>query len=1066
MMNENLKKVYWQKWLLTLLAILMFNIGSFAQESRSISGKVTDSGGGSIPGVSVSVKGQTVGTITDGDGRYTLKVPSNAKTLVFSFVGLKTSQVTIGTSNVVDISLQEDARLIEETVVVAYGTQKKRDVIGSVSRIGGENLTRMSVSSFDQALQGMAPGLQVTANSGTPGAPVQVKIRGVSSITSSTEPLWIVDGIPVKSDPVGASFEGEINQSPMSMINPSDIESVEVLKDAAATAIYGSRASNGVILVTTKSGKKGKGSLDVEFKSGVSNFTKSDIGLANSEEYFKIMDIAKTNTPGIGGTYDPQSDIIRPLLPGWKTPITRAQAEATNTNWYDQLTRQGSFNEMNLSSSKGFDKGSMYVSLNYRDDKGNMKFSDLQRYTGRINLNYSASKNLDLGFRLMVSNTKNNRLKSQEGKGNSGGWQQMMLYSLPWMPVYEATDPSGYWNPATGANALAGIDPANALSTMNSFRTIGNATFELRLPFVEGLSIKGEAGFDVLNNRDLSWQSKAMREEGNDIAKERKRDDYSTTYNIYGNYNRTFKEHSLTVVAGHERQSNNAHEMRVEGKNLLGQYKEVGTPTTPLVYSSNWGWESYFMAYFGRINYKFKDRYLFGASSRYDGSSKFSSDTRWGLFSSLSAGWIISDEAFFNKEIFNLLKLRGSFGQTGNQNIPANTNVTTYAIKTGTGTYQSLSSAYINSIGNTSVSWEVSNNYDLGVDFGLFNNRINGSVAYFLKDVNKLLLAVPLPASAGIIGGNSLFDNIGDMQSKGLEFNISAAVLNKNQFKWDVTLNYTHNTNKVVNLTPQADKSGSGVLVGNALTKSGLALGTYFMAESAGIEPQKGIPMIYEIDQTVYKASGNTVKTGKIIPATMVNLLGNRMLFEGKTGLPKFYGGIQNTFSYKNFDLGIYVSFSGGNYIYNAHKNQVNNPSYGIVQVYNELLYDRWQKPGDIAGNPQLMWNSVLPYDSNGNPVATPAKYFSASESKYLEKGDYVRLKNLVFGYNLPQSILNRLKINGARIYFSGTNLLTFTKFTGWDPELPLDGNIGGVNFTSSSMPQSKAYSLGLNLKF
>ena len=1064
-MIVNLKKMYWRNWLMAFSAMLMISIGSSAQESRSISGKVTDSSGASIPGVSVSVKGQTVGTITDGEGRYTLKIPSNAKTLVFSFVGLKSSQITIGASNTADIVMVEDATQLEETVVVAYGTQKKRDVIGAVSRIGGENLSRLSVSSFDQALQGLAPGLQVTANTGTPGAPVQIKIRGVSSITSSTEPLWIVDGIPVKSDPVGATFEGEINQSPMSMINPSDIESVEILKDAAATAIYGSRASNGVILVTTKSGKKGKGSLDVEIKSGISNFTKSDIGMTNSSEYFKIMDIAKANTPGIGGTYDPQSDIVQPLLPGWKTPITRAQAMATNTNWYDELTRQGSFNEMNFSSSKGFDKGSMYVSLNYRDDKGDMKFSDLKRYTGRINLNYSASKNLDLGFRLMVSNTQNNRLKSQEGKGNSGGWQQMMLYSLPWMPVHESTDPSGYWNPATGANALAGIDPANALSTMNSFRTIGNGTFELRLPFVEGLSIKGDAGFDVVNNRDLSWQSKVMREEGNDIAKERKRDDYSVTYNVYGNYSKTIKNHSLTVVAGHERQRNSAHEMRVEGKNLLGQYHEVGTPTTPLVYSSNWGWESYFMAYFGRVNYKFKDRYLFGASTRYDGSSKFSSNTRWGLFSSLSAGWIISDEAFFKSSVINLLKLRGSYGQTGNQNIPANTNITTYAIKTGTGTYQTLPSAYINSIGNANVSWEVTNNYDLGVDFGLFSNRINGSVTYFMKDVNKLLLAVPLPASAGITGGNSLFDNIGDMRNQGVEFNISASVINKNKFKWDVTLNYTYNTNKVINLTPQADKSGSGILVGNALTRSGMALGTYYMAESAGIDPQKGIPMIYEIDQKVYKASGNTVRTGKIIPATTVNMLGNRMLFEGKTGLPKYYGGIQNTFTYKNFDLGIYINFSGGNYIYNAHRNS-NNPSYGIVQVYKEILYDRWQKPGDIASNPQLMWNSVLPYDSNGNPVTTPAKYFNASESRYLEKGDYIRLKNVVFGYNLPQSILNRLKISGARIYFSGTNLLTKTKFKGWDPELPLDGNIGGVNFTSSSMPQAKAFSMGLNLKF
>ena len=1050
-------------WLLFVMLIMCFNANA---QSIAVTGSVTDSKGEPLTGVTAVVKGSTTGTITDMDGKFSLpKVPANG-TLVFSFVGMQSLEIAVKGKTVINVSLKEDAIQIEETVVVAYGTQKKRDVIGSVSRIGGENLSRMSVSSFDQTLQGMAPGLQVTANSGTPGAPVQVKIRGVSSITSSTEPLWIVDGIPIKSDPVGSTFEGEINQSSMSMINPSDIESVEVLKDAAATAIYGSRASNGVILVTTKSGKKGKSSIDVEFKTGVSDFTKTSIGLANSDEYFKIMDIAKTNTPGIGGTYDPQSDIIQPLLPGWKTPITRAQAMATNTNWFDQLTRQGSFNEMNFSSSKGFDKGSMFVSLNYRDDKGNLKFSNLQRYTGRINLNYSASKILDLGFRMMVSSTKNNRLKSQEGKGSSGGWQQMMTYSLPWMPVYEATDPSGYWNPATGANALAGIDPANALSTMNSFRTIGNATFELRIPFVEGLSVKGEAGFDVLNNRDLSWQSKVMREEGNDIAKERKRDDYSMTYNIYGNYNKTFKDHSLTVVAGHERQSNSAHEMRVEGKNLLGQYKEVGTPTTPLVYSSNFGWESYFMAYFGRVNYKFKNRYLFGASTRYDGSSKFASDTRWGLFSSLSAGWILSDESFFKSDKINLLKIRGSFGQTGNQNIPANTNVTTYAIKTGTGTYQSLASAYINSIGNANVSWEVSNNYDLGVDFGLFGNRINGSAAYFLKDVNKLLLAVPLPASAGITGGNSLFDNIGDMRSEGFEFNVTAAAFNKDKFKWDITLNYTYNKNKVVTLTPQADKSGSGILVGNALTKSGLALGTYYMAESAGIDPQKGIPMIYEIDQTVYKASGNTVPTGKLIPATTVNLLGNRMLLDGKTGLPKWYGGVQNTFTYKNFDLGVYVSFSGGNYIYNAHKNNANNPSYGIVEVYNDLLYDRWQKPGDIANNPQLMWNAVLPYDSNGNPVSTPAKYFNASESKYLEKGDYVRLKNVVFGYNVPQSILNRLKISGARIYFSGTNLITFTKFGGWDPELPLDGNIGGVNFTSSSMPQTKAYTFGLNLKF
>ncbi len=1037
------------------------------QQQSSISGTVTDVNNLPLPGVTVIVKGTAQGTVTNASGVYTLSnIPANSS-LVFSFVGMRTQEIEIGNRTTIDVVLVEETIGIEEVIAIGYGTQKKRDIIGSISTITSDDLTKAaSAGSFDAAMQGLAPGLMVSSESGIPGAPVQIKIRGVSSISSGTDPLWIVDGIPIVSESMGRSFDGESSQNVLSLINPSDIESIQVLKDAAATSIYGSRGSNGVILVTTKSGKKGVMTVNVDLKSGVSNWANRDIGLATGAEYIEIMDKAYANSR-ISGLYDPQTSLNQ--LDGVMGTITRAEALATNTDWGDVISRTGSFVEANVSATQGTDKGNSYMSLRYRKDNSILKYSDLEVFSANANLNYELLEVLNINYRGLVSFSNNDRVKSAQGRGGAGGWSQVNAYSLPWMKVFDDTDTgmNGFWNPLSGANALAGISPINSESNLQTLNVLQGLNGTLKI--TEGLTLKGEFGANLVYDKGLSYRGESVRIDGA-MAREEKNQRTVLNYNSYLNYDRNFgDDHWLNIVTGVENTRSHVHYTYLESQSLIGSFREVGRPESVRgrSYLDN---ESYLRGFFGRANYKFRDKYIIGTSIRRDGISKFTPDNRWATFVSGSAGWIISDEDFFNSDLINLLKLRGSFGQTGNTNIPSGITSDNYSVRTSS--TLGIPSTELISIGNSDIKWETTSTLDVGFDFGLLNNRINGSLAYYKQTVEDMLLAVALPYSAGISGGNIVWQNIGDMENQGIEFNVNAAVIN-NAFKWNTGLNFSTNKNKILALDPDSDANNVGITQAEpfedriiTIFKKGLPLGNWYMAESAGVDPERGIPMIYEVQ---VNEDGTTSHTGNIIPGTTANLEANRMILDGKTSLPKVTGGFNNQFAYKNFDLSMNFSFAFGHYIYNRLLQSTLTPNRGVRALSNKLLTEAWQNPGDNAKWPQVVMNVQHFYDNAGNPSTAPVTYGTEEKyisSMFLEKGDYLKLNNLNFGYTLPTLVASRIKMQSLRVSLNVTNLLTLTSFSGYNPEVPIEQSSAASFVSYNSMPQARTYSLGLNINF
>jgi len=1064
---------------LLFLFFLLLHIQSQAQQ-LTITGTVKDAKSTPtlLPGVSILIEGTTQGTITDFEGNFTIKVPDANATLVFSFIGYKSQTITLSGKSQIEVFLEEETKNIDEVLVIGYGTKKKSDIIGSVSSVSGDEATKISSSSFVQSLQGRATGVQITTTSGVPGANVNVNIRGVHSINTSSDPLWIVDGMPIYSGGGLETSRGTTGQNPLSMINPNDIESISFLKDASATAIYGSRGSNGVIIITTKSGKKG-GTLNIDYSTGVSSLTKTphDVGYANSKEWFQIMDLAMENSsPGV--VFQPS--LVLNLRETF-SKLSRDQAMLVQTDWFDQIIRTGKYQDVNLSSTKALDNANLFTSINYRDEQSVYKSNDFKRLTGRINLDFEPIKNLKTGFKLNVMYTKNDRIKTAgsgspgNGGGGVGGFGVANRGGLPWFPIYDPNNPTGYWSPAAGANLLANIDRSLFKDAVEQFRSLGGISFDYRFPFLSGLSLRYEGSFDYIQNNSESWVSKYLTYDATSYAYSKAVNYLSYNNNLYTTFSKTFGSHWLNVVAGTESSRKSATTRDLSGKNLIGGFQELGTPATFLDMYSGLGSEEYMMSYFGRADYKFKDRYLIGMSIRADGSSKFASKYKWHPFTAYSLGWIASNEPFMqNIESISLLKLRGSYGQTGNSNVPGGLFVTGFSNDNGN-RYGYLDlvpgGTRVTNIGNPFLTWETTSSYDAGIDFGLFKNKVSGSVAYYQQNVDGLILSYQLPPSTGT-NDNNFWDNVGAIRNYGFEISINTINIDKREssFRWTTDINFSSLDNRVVKLDPDAERTGAGLLSGNYISMKNERVRTWFIPEYAGVDPEKGVEMIYEVDYANYIKTYETVKTGRVIPATLDNMAKNRFIHTDKTPTPRFFGGINNTIEYKGFELSVIVSFSGGNYVYDYNRQRASFPHNGQTVLLREILDNHWENPGDVAEYPQPMWNSTYP-GKDWDPTAkeglgdwrtTSSGNYSPETrmySRFLYKGDYIRVKNIQFGYNLPQAFTSKLKINGIRLYVSATNLFTFTDYPGFDPET----NTGLID--AVPLPSLKTISFGASIK-
>ena len=1014
---------------------------------QTVTGLVTDENGGGLPGVSVLVKGTQRGTNTDQDGKYSVEVPDGSAVLVFSYVGYNPQEVLVGNRSSVNVSLKPDLKSLEEVVVVGYGLQKRRDVVGSIAKVTGEELNKLPTTSVAEALQGMASGLLIQNNSGHPGSGPSINIRGQGSINLGSSPLWIVDGVPIQTGSLDLTMNGVKPVSPLAMINPNDIESIEVLKDAAATAIYGNRGSNGVIIVTTKSAKSNKTGITLNYDRGLSRlpFKQDDI-FVDSKTWWSLTDQGFANA-GNSSVFDPDR-IIRSQFLDDRPTISREEALATNTDHLAALTQKSGYPQVGLTANKGFETGGVMFTMNYRDEKGLIRNNNLQRLTTRFNFNFSPIKSVNIGISTNFVYLKNKGVQSGNGKG-FGGWDNWFA-AMPWYKIYDETSQTGYWGANSGFNPIAFSDEKLIRNDVDQYRTISNAFLQWDTP-LKGLRLRSEAGVDLLINNSSYWRSIFLDANAPFIneAAERSITKHVFNYNTYLNYDRTFGSHNVSLTTGAEAVRQSSYTRQVEGTQIFSNYPELRNPLQITDGDGYRGGEQYLLGFFGRANYKFNDRYILNVSVRRDGHSVLSQANRWATFAAVGAGWIISDESFLQTPWLTHLKLRGSIGTTGNTGLSAEMTQINSGLRSNRyGGGYLPGATTLGPIGDVDLKWETTLNTDIGFDFGIFNNRISGSVAYYVKKVSDLILRGNVPVSVGFTN-NQVWENVGDLKNWGWEYSINSVNVNKNGFRWSTDLNLSFNDNRIIKLNQF--EQGKGAEGSQTIRKEGEKINTWYLAHSVGVDPEKGIVMIEQRDTEKWNNEFVTVPTGTLIPGNASNSAANRMIAHGKSELPTFFGGITNSFAYKGFDLNVLVVYAGGNYLFN---NFLYNTSRmeGIYNIPQYMVGRYWEKPGDVAEFPQLLYGTTYKYDNDGNPSAAGTRFATHQIDQFLEKANYARLRNLQIGYTLPNPLLTKVKLQNVRIYVSGTNLLTITKFKGIDPE------------TNADLPLPKMVNLGISL--
>ncbi len=981
------------------LAILFWQ-SSFAQ-NREITGKVLDVDNTPLPGVSIKLKGSMVGTVTGTDGSFRLNVPSSATTLVLTHVGYNDMEVPIG-DGPLNITLKAGDKALSEVIVVGYGTKLKRDVTSSIAKVSGKEFQNLPLPSFESALQGRTAGVYINTGSGKLGQALNIRVRGISSISANQQPFIVIDGVPVVTQALGSYTEPD---NPLATLNPDDIESIEVLKDAASSAIYGARASNGVILVTTKSGKVGRTKVNFSTFKGWSSPTKKQDFL-NAAQYKQLFTAAAEHSDF--GQLDPAAEFEA------ETGTTDWNSD-NDTKWSDEAFQDNAgVSQYSLSLNGGDARTKFLISGSWNDQKGVVLGNELDRANGRINLDHTLNNRIKLGINLSLAKSRNYRVPSDNAFTNP-----VQLNAIP--PLHPLRGPDGKYNPNTlYYNNL--IETEGSTNVNTTYRSISNLYGEVTI--TPKLIFRSQLGLDWINLHEEQYLGRQTLDgaptgqgyDGSTISA------IITTTNTF-NYNNTFGEdHNLEALAGMEYQTGTTKASNVTGRAFPSNKFTKIASAAIIEGGSSTETEFAFVSYFARANYKFKDRYLLGGSFRVDGSSRFGKDNRYGTFPAVSAGWIITEENFLsNSKLFSFLKLRGSYGRTGNAEIGNFSSLSLYSASA----YADIAGLVAAQIGVPELSWEQTDQMDVGLDFGILDNRITGEIDYFTKKTNDLLLNVPVPA---INGYTTITKNIGSLQNKGWEFVVNANILT-GDLRWSISANistYKNEITKLVSPVPPGQRTLGRLAVGQPF-------GQFYGRMYAGVDPDNGDAIYYQADGTKSNDYGAAPDT----------ILGDPN--------PAYYGGFNNHFSYKGFDLDVQCQFVQGNDIYNiAGFFQSVNGDYFDNHTTDQMSY--WQKPGDITMVPQPRL-----YSGNG----------AGKSSRWIQDGSYFRIKSINLGYNIPRKILTRLKLDNARIYVAGTNLLTVTDYKGYDPEVNATyaGNLNlGHDFYTP--PLARTISVGINFGF
>ena len=1027
------------KWICSLLLALSMQF-VFAQE-KTVSGVVSESSG-PIPGVNVVIKGTNKSVQTDLDGKYALKAKTG-DVLVFSFIGMNNSTVTVGASNTINVRMVSSSQSLEEVVVIGYGVQKKKDLTSSISKINASDIKGLVTPSFESQLAGRAAGVQITSSTGIIGQAPKVRIRGTASISSGTDPLYVVDGMPMYSGDIG----GQADTNALGDINPSDIESFEVLKDGAATAIYGSRAANGVILITTKKGKKGSVSVNYSAVTGFASATKT-FDLLETPDFLTITNEKYTNRA------------LAPLAVG----------STHNIDWQKAVLNSSAFQmDHNLSVSGGNDRTKYYMSMGYTTQEGIAKANEMNRATLRTNIEHDVNKWLTVGASIALTRTAYSGLNT--GRNSLSGNMFNAIRQVPNNAIYDASNPTGYninlttGNVGQGTNLTPiGDNISNIVYVLdhNKYeskisRSIVNTFASAKL--TKDLTYRFQASADnPITEGFLYWNATHGDGRGS-LGRLRNDNTEFFRWNIQNilSYNKTFLEnHNVSATAVTEYQKQRNKSFFGIGTNLLDSFYNQNLVTGAAGVQESGGsvTESGIVSYIGRLSYNYKQKYYVQGTIRRDGLSKLASDSRWNNFIGYSAGWNIAKENFMESisHVVSDFKLRASYSETGNTEI----GTYPYLGLTSASQYGTLNGIAFTQFGNDSLLWETSKKTDFGVDVALFHERLKIGFDYFNNNTDGIVLKEPTAPSLGV-PSNIISKNIGSLYKRGYEFSVDYNVVNKGDLKVNVGANLTLQTNKVTSLP-----NGGADLIGgsstevtiqpNIIIRQGESVNSLYGFEYWGVNPANGNPVYYKADGSLvqgivlagnYKAFDPANPSDVSVAAVALSTADKKIL--GNT-LPKYFGGFNSSASYKNFDLSFLVRFSGGNKLFNATRRDLVTQSFNNNST--EIL-GRWQS----AANPGDGWTPRLYANTN-----TFLNQTSNATSRFVEDGDFISLDNISLGYKLPKSITDRLNVKSIRFFVQGQNLLIITDYKGLNPEM----ETFGVDL--SGTPRAKVLSMGINV--
>ena len=1052
-----MKKNILRRIFLSFIFSFLFFLSVFPQAYK-VSGKITDGSTGSpVPGATIAVEGTTTGTISNIDGNYEITTSSGDVTLSVSFVGYKTIEVPVNGRSTVDVSLDLDLTKLDEVVVVGYGTQKKSDLTGSIAVVNVQEMTKSSYPTLSKALEGRAAGVNVMAVSGQPGAEATVKVRGIGSITLSSEPLYVVDGIPVGS---------EI----LTTLNPNDIESTQVLKDASATAIYGARGANGVILITTKKGTSGKTSFNFGANSGLA-YVPRTYDIMNAEQYLRLMKAAYANYDG----------------PDVYTSVYTDSARASNnnlntdTNWPDAISRVGKLQNYNMSVSGGNENSNYFISGNYADEQGILINTGMTRYTLRGNSDFKIGKRVKIGESIALTKLK---VDSAAHYTNGNPWQ-VDLVDSPLMHIYDSTAIGGYGGPVdtlTGANERTN-PVAEQMMNKNSYNeTRVFASLYAEVQIIKGLTYTFRFGANLRTRLTRQWTPVYslgnLRLRDNDINKLYENNQYNqdlVTSNILA-YTRSFGNHNLTVMTAFERTNMSWQFNSPTGRNITNESLPVLNQAEEAFNVSGGDYQHRLQSYLGRINYDYKNKYLFTASIRRDGSTRFGPlGGRYGMFPSFSAGWKINEDFLTNVEQINMLKLRFGWGKTGNENLddyqyfaqmdPLRNSRYNFGVNQDLW----LGGASTSYQENPYIKWEAAAMTNFGLDLNAFSNRLQFTAEYYIKKQNDMLVNKPISAAFGkyrVYGGAAsvgAWTNLAEIQNRGFEFTASWRK-QEGDFQYSISANLSTYKNEVIDLGLPKETGKPEIVTTYTITEPGHCIGSFYGYVAEGILQVEDFAQD-ENGNLITDSNGHyTLLSAKQQPGTspgdikfkdlnndgVINALDRTII--GKP-LPDFGYGLNIDLFYKNFDVTIF--FQG-----------LQN-----LNVYNDLMANIGVAT-DRYGKDENKLVDVLDYWTPENRSNTMTRAYPVDENFnsnistwFLEDASFLRIKTLQIGYTLPSSVMNRIGVDRLRIFVNANNLYTFTKYRGYDPEI---GDTDPLNqgIDLGYYPVPRTFMIGLQLDF